>query len=282
MSDTTMMNGSSLGEGNPPFSEEHMQRITGAKPEKKLPLMEIFGPTIQGEGSLFGQQTYFIRFGLCDYKCTMCDSMHAVNPASVSQHGERLTQEEIFHKFYEHWKPNTTNWIVYSGGNPCIHDLGSLTLNLREKGFNIAVETQGTFCPDWLQFCNHVTVSPKGPGMGEKLELDKLDEFVRWCNFWGSKIPVFSMSMKIVVFDERDIEVAAMLAERYNNAGRMILSLGNPYLPGEYEPNKDTLRHALITKYLTLLQDIQHHPVLCRSRFMPQWHVMLWGNEKGR
>lgn len=32
---------------------------------KKLPMIEMFGPTIQGEGGLIGSQTMFIRFGLC-------------------------------------------------------------------------------------------------------------------------------------------------------------------------------------------------------------------------
>ena len=69
------------------------------KVDKKLPLMELFGPTIQGEGTVIGQQTYFLRFGLCDYKCRMCDSMHAVDPRLVKANATYLTQAEIFEQF---------------------------------------------------------------------------------------------------------------------------------------------------------------------------------------
>lgn len=34
-----------------------------------LPVVEIFGPTIQGEGALIGAQTMFLRLGGCDYRC---------------------------------------------------------------------------------------------------------------------------------------------------------------------------------------------------------------------
>jgi len=40
---------------------------------------EIFGPTIQGEGALIGQPTVFVRTGGCDYRCTWCDTLHAVD-----------------------------------------------------------------------------------------------------------------------------------------------------------------------------------------------------------
>ena len=40
---------------------------------------EIFGPTIQGEGALIGLPTVFVRTGGCDYRCSWCDSLHAVD-----------------------------------------------------------------------------------------------------------------------------------------------------------------------------------------------------------
>ncbi|PFV11560.1 7-carboxy-7-deazaguanine synthase QueE, partial [Bacillus cereus] len=40
----------------------------------KIPVLEIFGPTIQGEGMVIGQKTMFIRTAGCDYSCSWCDS----------------------------------------------------------------------------------------------------------------------------------------------------------------------------------------------------------------
>ena len=37
----------------------------------KVPVMEIFGPTIQGEGMVIGQKTMFVRTAGCDYSCAI-------------------------------------------------------------------------------------------------------------------------------------------------------------------------------------------------------------------
>ena len=48
-----------------------------------FPVIEIFGPTIQGEGAEAGLPTHFVRLGGCDYRCSWCDTMYAVDPATV-------------------------------------------------------------------------------------------------------------------------------------------------------------------------------------------------------
>lgn len=40
----------------------------------KIPVMEVFGPTIQGEGMVMGLKTMFVRTAGCDYSCSWCDS----------------------------------------------------------------------------------------------------------------------------------------------------------------------------------------------------------------
>lgn len=253
---------------------------------KKLPLMEMFGPTIQGEGIMIGVQTYFFRFGLCDYKCKLCDSLHAIDPVLVKKNAEYLTQSEIAEKFFAmHDNVNAaTKWITLSGGNPCIHDLGELVRILKEHDFMIAVETQGTFRPYWLDLCDVVTVSPKGQGIGEKIEFDKLDKFVEGFTKTNSE---YRLSMKIPVFHQQDLELAAMLRERYPliRDDRFFLSLGNPYPPdkeGKSPVSHSTLISTLVGAYHRLFEDIKHDPVLCNVRFLPQWHVFVWGNDKGR
>lgn len=251
---------------------------------KKIPLMEMFGPTVQGEGAMIGQQTYFFRFGLCDYKCRMCDSMHAVDPKSVAEHAEWLTQEAIFQKWLEFYKPNTTRWITFSGGNPAIHNMTHLVDRLRKQGFMINVETQGTKFPDWLNQVDYITVSPKGPGMGEKFEPEVFQNFIR--GIIARKMYPYRVCIKIVAFDQRDLEFASMVFEMLSEAfdtDQFYLSLGNPYPPGtgegDYMSDAD-LSAELVSKYKVLLEDIQTHPVLSQVKFLPQYHVLLWGNKK--
>lgn len=251
--------------------------------DKKIPLVEMFGPTIQGEGAVIGQQTYFLRFGLCDYKCKMCDSMNAVDPKQVKANAQFLTQEEIMDAFMAFRKPNTTRWITFSGGNPCIHDLSELVIALKSEGFLIAVETQGTFAPDWLGSCDIVTCSPKGPGMGEKCNMNVLDEFLST----GFQHFPNGLNLKVVLFDQRDLEFAKDVAIRYTRYGLpFYLSLGNPFPPG-YTANGIVKDHAdhmqtLVDRYKVLFEDIQQDPILSNMRFLPQWHTFVWGNEKGK
>lgn len=247
--------------------------------QKKIPLVECFGPTIQGEGMMIGCQTYFLRFGLCDYKCTMCDSMHAVDPASVKKNAKWLTQHEIVEALERQYVPNSTKWVTFSGGNPCIHELTELCVELHERGWKIAVETQGTFNPHWLQLCSVVTVSPKGPGMGEKLEPTKLDTFVKSIN------PYTALVMKIVVFDQRDLETARSIYDMFANQlvdDQFYLSLGNTKPPGKDEGVLiDNLRFNMFANYELLFDDIKKDPILSKFHFLPQLHALIWGNRAG-
>lgn len=250
--------------------------------DKKIPLVEMFGPTIQGEGAVIGQQTYFMRFGLCDYKCTMCDSMNAVDPQQVRANAQWLTEGEIADKFIlEKWKTDSTRWITLSGGNPCIHDLSALVSGLGKLGFKFAVETQGTKCPEWLANCEIVTCSPKGPGMGEETDFEVLDKFIDPLKYH------VGLNFKVVLFDQRDLEFAKMIYERYQQYEvPFYLSLGNPFPPGDHRPNVKMSHQehmsALVSQYRVILEDVFTDPILSQMRFLPQWHVFVWGNEKGK
>ena len=63
LQDTQAQDQTSLTE--PPISEED-------KGAKRIAVVEVFGPVIQGEGPLAGSKTMFVRFGGCDYRCKMC------------------------------------------------------------------------------------------------------------------------------------------------------------------------------------------------------------------
>lgn len=255
---------------------------------KKLPLVEKFGPTIQGEGATIGLQTYFLRFGLCDYNCTMCDSMHAVDPKQVKANATWLTQDQIADMF----DPDNilatdypTRWITLSGGNPCIHDLWWLVNKLKSWGYKIAVETQGTLCPEWLKDTDIVTISPKSPGMGELFEPDAYQNFME-------QIPQFKFDMgprintKIVIFNQADIRFAEYVAEMWVKQGRSMrdfyLSQGNPFPPGLGAPVSSALQQSVLRdKYLELFDLIKQSRILAEAKWLPQFHVWLWNNRQG-
>src|SRR3954464_167518 len=92
----------------PPINEED-------KKAKRIGVVEIFGPTIQGEGPLAGSKTMFVRLGGCDYRCTSCDSLHAVIPSAVKKHARYLTAEEITDELVRLRGISGTEWVTLSG-----------------------------------------------------------------------------------------------------------------------------------------------------------------------
>lgn len=256
------------------------------KRSKKLPIIEMFGPTMQGEGIVAGTRTIFIRFGLCDYKCTMCDSMHAVDPIRVKQNAKWLDQEEIAELALAQLQETKCNSITYSGGNPCIHDLTYLTEALFAEGVSIAVETQGTFAPEWLKLCRYITISPKGPGMGEIFEPSKFIKF--FDTFQGSNN--HDICVKVVIFSAQDLEFAAAVHELVPNwvkdrrwrRDNFYLSIGNPNPPGsKYLVRESSVKEDIITSLEHTLDDLKSYPQLQEARILPQVHVLVWGNKQG-
>lgn len=254
-----------------------------SKPEKRFPVMEIFGPTIQGEGLVAGQQTLFVRFGGCDYRCSHCDSLHAVIPERVQAGATYMTTDEIGTALAKLKEKTGVRWVTFSGGNPAMHKLDDLVDGIHNHlGMGIAVETQGTVWANWLMACDVVTVSPKGPGMGIKWEKDKFERFlVQLAGHPG-------FNVKVVIMDQRDIEFAASLIAEYNyleQADRFWLSLGNPMPPastdGEIGVGGDFDLTTLIQHYNNLLEDILQDKRLKAARVLPQVHVLLWANQKG-
>lgn len=253
---------------------------------KKLPVMEIFGPTIQGEGAMCGVRTSFIRFGLCDYRCTMCDSMHAVDPVLVKQNAKWMEPKDIAEALYQqHGGMDTPNasWVTFSGGNPCIHDLTDLIyyirgLDILGHQIKIAVETQGTKLPSWLHMCDVVTVSPKSPGMGEKFEPELFRDFM----LQFKHHPGFNV--KVVVFSQQDLEFAAhvnSLMVDENLGDKMYLSQGNWNPPGmDNDIDEAGIRIKLLREYRVLAEDLLMMPHMSNVKFLPQLHVLAWANKQ--
>ena len=263
----------------------------------KYPIVELFGPVIQGEGALIGTKTMFIRFGGCDYRCQKCDSLHAVMPRAVKANAQWMTSEEIFLRLLEARQTTGVNWVTYSGGNPCMHDVSELTKRLQDNDFAIAVETQGTIIPKWLPYTNIVTVSPKSPGMGETFEEGKFSDFIRATVASG-----VVCVLKVVVFSQQDIEFALEVGDIAMQAGlrpaMRFLSLGNPNppilgqdmklhdeQPGEFTAvprDRDEHVKFLLNDYRSLCDDILSDSRVTDWKFLPQLHVLLYGNEASR
>ncbi len=172
--------------------------------EGKLPIMEIFGPTIQGEGIMTGTVTHFLRTGGCGLRCSWCDSLYAVEPAQIRAGRIMMTTPEILDAIES--LPNAP-YITFTGGDPCLHErLGDIILTLNMRGMKIAVETQGQLFPLWLKACDVVTFSPKGPSSGNVVDYHILADMIE--NMWGFGRRSTRICIKVVCFSDQDFEYA--------------------------------------------------------------------------
>lgn len=271
--------------------------------DKTFPVMEMFGPTIQGEGMMSGTITHFIRFGGCGYRCSWCDTMWAVEPDSVKKYGERLTIEEITNRMLEYNKNSPAPYVTLSGGDPCMYNLDGLIMPLNWGGLRVAIESQGQFFPEWLDTCDIVTISPKPPSSGNITPITPLRDWAltafRRKQFKGK------ICIKVVCFDATDVDYAlnvyseltlpnhAPLYESfYFTAGTQLLTTnvtegGKHIEPELLLPNEKLMR--VLRAFHDLADFLPFHAgkrnILLNDRVHIgcQQHVLLWPNEdKGR
>jgi 7-carboxy-7-deazaguanine synthase len=237
----------------------------------RFPVVEVFGPTVQGEGALAGVPTAFVRFGGCDYRCSWCDSLHAVLPEAVRE-APRMTGDEVL----EALDGIGASWVTLSGGNPALLELGDLVSALQASGRGVAIETQGSVWRDWLGRVDLLTVSPKPPSS----EMASPEHDAETAAFLDRAAAAAArVVLKIVVFDEADYEWAREFHERWP-ALPFHLSCGTSP-PRAGESHTETLC-LLGERYRWLCERAAGDPAMIDATILPQLHVIAWGHEKGR
>lgn len=264
------------------FPLKWVRELMLAMTEKKLiPISEIFGPVIQGEGSLAGTPTVFVRVGGCDYRCSWCDTMYAVDKKEYGHTWTKMSCDEIFHEV-QNLSKNVPLLVTLSGGNPALFALGPLIDAGHRLGYTFACETQGSVSQPW--FCNlsHLILSPKPPSSGESTNWDKLLECIAASQILN---PPTKVSLKIVVSNYADYEYAKKVKEIID---QRLLSETNRWWPipfyilvcSEIVGTTPYLRAKIAEKYDEILSWIKKDQWYdCHLGF--QQHTMIYGNKRG-
>lgn len=274
--------------GVPTPNDDHMPENTGDK--RLIPVMEIFGPTVQGEGMVIGQKTMFVRTAGCDYRCSWCDSAFTWD-GSGKRDTRLLTASDIWEEL-RRIGGDTFAHVTLSGGNPgLLPQLGELVDTLHAHGVHVGLETQGSRWQDWFWDIDDLTLSPKPPSSGMTTDWAVLDSIiVRLVAGRGiapgrqNETPVptgfyrrSAFSVKIVVFDEADLDYAARVHHRHPHVP-FYLQAGNDRLD---ETDPERLLPHLLDRYAWLVGRAMEHRQLRHVRVLPQLHTWLWGNKKG-
>lgn len=233
-----------------------------------IKICEIFGPTIQGEGSLIGLPTVFVRTGGCDYHCRWCDTLYAVDHRSRS-HWTDLSAEEIMARV-GHLSGRQPMLVSLSGGNPALQPLDGLLRLGKASGYRFAMETQGSIATPWFSDLEVLTLSPKPPSSGMKTDWQQLQKCV-------DAAGTAAVSLKLVVEDEEDYQFARQVAAKFSQLPVYLQPCNlSPGGDGDLAGNQASLERLrwLVAR---VLADGWYE-----ARVLPQLHVLLWGNKRGR
>lgn len=137
-----------------------------------------------------GEPTIFIRLAGCNLSCAFCDTKYSW------QGGKEYSEEKIIKTVRRIQGRFPADWVCLTGGEPLLQDVKSLVKKLKEEGFKIHIETNGTvyrpFGVDWL------TLSPKPKAYGYA------EEFRTKAN-----------EVKLVVSKELTLDVIQNLREKF-------------------------------------------------------------------
>jgi len=236
-----------------------MRACCGAKvfPRPELKIAELFY-SIQGEGSLVGVPSVFIRASGCNLRCAWCDTPYT----SWRPEGADLTLGQILDEV----KAHPARHVVVTGGEPMIApEIVPLTERLRELGLHITIETAGTvFQP---VACDLMSISPK---------LANSTPHDRWAARHNrlriqpevllELMARYPYQLKFVIEKPGDVdEVRALIEALEADRNRVIL------MP------EGTDRDRLRERAVWLAE-------ICKQegfRFSPRLHVDLWGHRRG-
>jgi len=91
-----------------------MAQAIEAMPTGMLRISEIY-KTIQGESSLVGYPTVFVRLYACNLRCVWCDSMHAVEGGEYAEQ----SVDDVVHRVSDMAAPGARH-VCWTGGEPLL------------------------------------------------------------------------------------------------------------------------------------------------------------------
>jgi 7-carboxy-7-deazaguanine synthase len=224
-------------------------------------ISEVFF-SVQGEGSLLGVPSVFVRTSGCNLRCTWCDTPYT----SWQPEGDEQSLESIV----EEVRGYCAKHVVVTGGEPMIAPgVVELTSRLRDLGLHITIETAGTVCAPVR--CDLMSISPKlsnsTPRERENGRWAAQHDRLRYQpDVLRKLMHGYRYQLKFVVTSMDDIEeIRSIVRELDADPSGVIL------MPEGTEPG------ALRDRGRWMVE-------ICKTegwRFSPRLHVDLWGNRRG-
>jgi 7-carboxy-7-deazaguanine synthase len=221
-------------------------------------ISEIFH-SIQGEGTLVGVPSVFVRTSGCNLRCAWCDTPYA---SWQPEGGERSVSSIV-----DEVNGYGASHVVITGGEPMIApDIEELTGRLTQ---HITIETAGTV--DAPVRCDLMSISPKlansTPSTRENGRWADQHERLRYQpEILRRLIQLYPYQLKFVITDPTDLqEVNSIITNIGASRSRVVL------MP-------EGVESATLAERGRWLADIAKREGF---RMTPRLHIELWGNRRG-
>lgn len=246
---------------------------------------EIYGPVEQGEGKSAGMPCMFLRLSGCNLACIWCDTPYTWNWKGTSfQHPDKydpkkevhkMTRDDIIVKLYElqtkarklFEKPKDIRALVLSGGEPMLQQdrLIPLLQALKDVGWWIEVETNGTICPtdEFTALVDQFNCSPKTQNSGpdNPLELRLIPSSLQRIAGLGDKA-----TFKFVVQHQNDLHEVMSIISLARISAKQV------YLMPEGRTKEEQFR---------IQEEVRLMALGLRYNFSPRLHILEFGNQRG-
>ena len=174
----------------------------------KLPVVEIFS-SIQGEGPYQGRAALFLRLGICNLRCSFCDTRYALFP---SRKWKYLSPEELNALLLKKYAGKIKH-LVITGGEPMLHEklLFESLRTLFTRIDLLEIETNGTIIPEYFYRYSFVVfnVSPKLSNS----QVPHKQRIIEPALEFYSNLP--QSFFKFVIKDEHDIKEVLKIKEQF-------------------------------------------------------------------
>lgn len=226
-----------------------------------MKISEIFY-SVQGEGSLVGTPSVFIRTSGCNLRCVWCDTPYT----SWAPEGDEMSVNAIVEKVSNFG----AKYAVVTGGEPMIAPaLRELTLGLRRLGLHITIETGGTV---FLAVeCDLMSISPKlinsTPNEREGGRWATQHERIRYQpDVLKQLMAAYSYQLKFVVTAWDDIAEIDVICHEIGAPAKNVILM------------PEGIDNAVLRQRALWITEA------CKQRgyrFSPRLHVDLWGAKRG-
>jgi 7-carboxy-7-deazaguanine synthase len=223
-----------------------------------LKIAEIFY-SVQGEGSLVGVPSVFIRTSGCNLRCSWCDTPYT----SWHPEGEDFSLDAIVDQAVKY---SAARHVVLTGGEPMIAPgIVELSERLSARGMHVTIETAGTvFAP---VACDLMSISPKLSNSTPEGVFRAQHERLRWQpEVLKRLVATYDYQLKFVIAKKEDLEdLRDVIAVLGAPAEKVVL------MPEGVTAEVLNERGAWVAE-------------LCKKhgyRFSPRLHVHLYGNKRG-